>query len=290
MRIQLALALSTLIVGASAAIAQTADPVDPPPPPPPADPVMQPPPPPVAVMMPPPPEAAPTKEPGILEDANSDRGWLTPTALLPPEGTWSVSDFELFMAGVSYSPSDKLELSATTLLPIVKDMPFFLLASGKLQLADQGRFKLAAQGTFTYISEDDGDSRISTYGGSIGGAATYCLNDDCYSHVTGYLAAAFAKDSGDSAVPFIVGGSAVFKVAKRLRLVLEADSAFVLGDINENVDGFLGWYGVRFTSRNIGVDLGFVKPVYYGDAESDDPLVLGLPFVSFTYRGLRGDD
>lgn len=287
MRIHHLVALSTLFAGASVAVAQD----EPAPPPDEQAPIGDqaampaPPPPPMPVAEPP-----PTKERGILEDANSGRSWLMPTALLPPEGTWSVSDFELFMLGAGYSPADNIQLSATTLLPIVEDMPLWLLLSGKVQLVDSGPFKLAAQGTFTYFSEDSGGETLSTYGGSIGGAATYCLNVDCYSHVTGYLAAAFAKDSSDSAVPFIVGGSAVFKVARRIRLVLEADSAFVLGEINENLDGFLGWYGVRFTSRNIGVDLGFVKPIYFGEGESDDPLVLGLPFVSFTYRGLRGDD
>jgi hypothetical protein len=269
------------------AIAQPMEPEQPPPPPPP---------PPGETMyappVPPPPTEAPPglKEPGILEDANSGRGWLTPTALMAPAGTWSVSDFELFMAGASYSPSDSTSVSLTTLLPIVEDMPLWVLLSGKVQLADSGQLKLAAQGTFTYFSEESFGDTVSTYGGSLGGAATYCLARDCYSHVTGYVAAAFAKDSDNSAVPFIVGASAVFRVARRVRLVFEADSGFVLGDINENIDGFLGWYGVRFTSRNIGVDLGFAKPVYYGDGETDDPLVLGLPFVSFTYRGLRGDD
>lgn len=232
-----------------------------------------------------------------MEDANSGRNWITPTALLPPEGTWSVSDFELFLLGVGYSPSDQLHISATTLLPIVEDMPFWMLLSGKLQVLNQGQLKIAAQGTFTFVSVSDTDidgnsSRESTWGGSLGGTATYCLDVDCYSHVTGYLAGAFAKESDSSAVPFIFGVSAVFKVARRIRLVFEADSAFVAGEINESIDGFLGWYGVRFTSRNIGVDLGFVKPIYYGDgADGDDgPLVLGVPFVSFTYRGLRGDD
>lgn len=288
MRIHVVVALSSFLASASVAIAQPAAPQPPPPeetalPPPPADPLLPQPP---TVTEP----VAPAKEPGILEDANSGRSWLTPTALLPPAGTWSVSDFELFLVGASYSPSDNFQLSVTTLLPIVKDMPLWLLLSGKLQLVDRGQFKLVAQGTFTYFGDNSGGDNVATYGGSVGGAATYCLAADCYSHVTGYLAAAFAKDSGDSAVPFIVGGSAVFKVARRVRLVLEADSGFVVGDINQNIDGFLGWYGVRLTSRNIGVDLGFVKPVYYGDTASDDPFILGFPFVSLTYRGLRGDD
>ena len=47
-------------------------------------------------------------------------------------------------------------------------------------------------------------------------------------------------------------------------------------------NGALFWYGLRFTSRNIGVDLGFVRPI--GVADSD--FVLGLPVVTFSYRGI----
>lgn len=280
MRTLLTVVLTSMVASASVAAAQVPDPEA-------AAEAPQPeaapePPPPPAPLAPP----APTKEPGILEDANAGRSWLVPTALMPPEGTWWVSDFELFFAGAGYAPSDNVTISATTLLPIVEDMPLWVLLSGAAQVVDSGQFKLAAHGTFTYFSESTNGETLSTYGGSIGGAATYCLARDCRSHVTGYLAAAFAKDSDNSAVPFIVGGAGVFKVAKRIRVVVEADSAFVLGEINENIDGFLGWYGARFTSRNIGVDLGFTRPVGVGDTG----FVLGVPFVSFTYRGMRGDD
>lgn len=283
MRTPLVVVLTSLVVSASVAMAQPEEPVEPGLAPPPSPEMVAPQPPP-----PPAPPAAPgsTKEPGILEDANAGRSWLVPTALMPPAGTWWVSDFELFFAGAGYAPTDSTTVSVTTLLPIVEDMPLWALLSGSAQLVDAGQFKLAAHGTFTYFSESSGGSTLSTYGGSLGGAATYCLARDCYSHVTGYVAAAFAKDSDNSAVPFIVGGAGVFKVARRVRLVFEADSAFVLGEINENIDGFLGWYGVRFTSRNIGVDLGFTRPVGVGDTG----FVLGVPFVSFTYRGMRGDD
>jgi hypothetical protein len=69
-----------------------------------------------------------------------------------------------------------------------------------------------------------------------------------------------------------------------VKIVVEADSAFIAGKINSTADGALLWYGLRFTSRLIGVDLGLVKPIYSGS--SNDGLVAGFPFVSFTYRGI----
>jgi hypothetical protein len=45
--------------------------------------------------------------------------------------------------------------------------------------------------------------------------------------------------------------------------------------------GTLAWYGARFTSKNIGVDLGFVKNVCN---DCSDEMPMGFPFVSFSYR------
>ncbi|MDQ3364789.1 MAG: hypothetical protein M3680_05110 [Myxococcota bacterium] len=77
-----------------------------------------------------------------------------------------------------------------------------------------------------------------------------------------------------------------YRVARLVKIVLEADTAFIAGEIDDTANGFLGWYGVRFTSRNIGVDLGFAKPICDG---CEDGLVMGFPFVSFTYRAFKGD-
>jgi hypothetical protein len=296
--------LVSLLASSSVVVAQPGGEPEPPPPPdqppppdepPPADPVSPPSPPPTPVVVQPPPPpmpTGPTTPRGVLEDANSGRNWLTPTALTPPAGTFSFSDFELLLVGAAYSPTDQLQLSATTLLPIVEDMPLWILLSGKFAVLQAGQLHLAVQGTFNHIRLTDtdingNDETDSFSSGSLGGALTYCFDAHCYSHVTGYLAGAFAYEAeANSSIPFVASVSAVFKVARLVRLVFEADTGFIIGDISEDAEGFLGWYGVRFTSRSIGVDLGFVKPVGFGD---DGGLVMGVPFVSFTYRHLRGD-
>ncbi|MBA3820569.1 MAG: hypothetical protein H0X17_16885 [Deltaproteobacteria bacterium] len=226
--------------------------------------------------------ATSTVDLGVVNDANSGRSWLSPTALTPPAGTWSFSDFELLFVSGAYAVTDQLQISATTLLPIAEDMPFFGMLSAKLQVLRSGRVRGAAHAAVLHVTEGSGAAVTI---GTLGGALTLCLDDDCHSHLTGYLGAGFA-DEEQSSVPFVASAALTFRVARLVKIVLEADSAFIAGEIDETANGFLGWYGVRFTSKNIGVDLGFAKPICDG---CEDGLVMGFPFVSFTYRAFKGD-
>ncbi|MBL0219191.1 MAG: hypothetical protein IPQ07_35640 [Myxococcales bacterium] len=209
-----------------------------------------------------------------------------PTALIEPAGTWSFSDFELFMISLGYSVTDQFSVSATTLLPVVSDMPFWLLVNAKFQIVKSGHVRAAVQGALTTFHarqqlQRTPPSRV------LGGALTLCIDEDCHSHFTGYLGAGFARED-QSAVPFVFAGSLAYRVGRHVKLLLEADSAYVAGDISAAADGFLAWYGVRFTSNIIGVDLGFAKPICTGSTDCSIPeLPMGFPFVSFTYRALK---
>lgn len=247
------------------------------PPPPPAMPA------PTAIMQPPPPPTE-TVDQGVVDDANSGRNWLTPTALTPPAGTWSFSDFELLMVSGSYALTDQVSISATTLLPIVEDMPFFGILSGKVQVFKSGKLRGAVQGAILHMREDSIDDDFSATVGNVGGVLTACLDTECHSHITGYLGAGFAQED-NSSVPFVAAVGLTVRLGRHVKAVFEADTAFIAGDINETSDGFLGWYGLRFTSKHVGVDLGFAKPIY--DDSGDDDLVMGFPFVSFTYRAFK---
>jgi hypothetical protein len=230
--------------------------------------------------------AASTVDPGVSEDANAGRSWLMPTALTPPAGTWSFSDFELLVVGIGYSPTDQLSLSLTTLLPLTDDFPLLLLANAKLQVIRSGHLRVALQGGLAHFREDlDGEATSSATAGDLGAVATLCLDDECHSHLSGFLGAGFARED-QSAVPFLFGGSVAYRLGRHVKLLVEADSGFVAGEVDAVADGFLLWYGVRFTSRNIGVDLALVKPICGSDC--DGGLVLGFPFVSFTFRSIAG--
>lgn len=286
------LVLLSLVVGSSVALAQPgAD--DAAPPPPPGDPaVTEPPPAPAPVSGPSaaPVVAAPTVaastevDRGVVEDANAGRSWLMPTALMEPAGTWSFSDFELVMVSLGYAVTDRASISVTTLLPIVEDMPVWLLANAKLQVVRSGNLRVAVQGAITYLADRGSNANDAVTAGELGAAATLCIDKACRSHVTGFIGGGFAHQNQGS-VPFLVGGAAAFSLGKHLKAIFEADSAFIAGDINEQANGFLGWYGLRFTSEWIGVDLGFMKPIC--DGCSNDGLPMGVPFVSFTYRSFK---
>ncbi len=237
------------------------------------------------VVAPPPPAAAPSNvDAGVIQDANSGRSWLSPTALTPPAGTWSFSDFELLLVSGGYAITDQFSISATTLLPIVDEMPFFGILSAKLQVINAGRLRGAAQLAVMHLRDtSDIDSDAALTVANLGGALTLCLDDGCHSHLTGYLGAGFA-DQDQQAVPFVASVALTYRLGRHVKLVLEADTAFIAGEINETAEGLLAWYGLRFTSKMIGVDLGLAKPLCEG---CDDGIALGLPFVSFTYRSFK---
>jgi hypothetical protein len=274
----------SMLLGASVAQAQPGDP-DAPPPPPEGPPSATAPAAPFAPAPPPQIAAVSTVEKGVLEDANSGRGWLMPTALTDPAGTFSFSDFELFLISGGYAVSDQLSVSFTTLVPITNNMPFWGLLSAKYQVLKAGNLRGAVQAAVTYLH--DGSSSSATTNDSftaadLGGALTLCIDDDCRSTVSGFIGAGFA-DSRQTAVPFVVAGSIAARLGKHVKLVGEVDSAFIAGKVNDTANGALLWYGLRFTSSLIGVDVGFMKPV---GVSTNDGLPLGFPIVSFTYRGI----
>jgi hypothetical protein len=247
-------------------------------------PVMVPPPQPVGLMPPPPPPRYTTVDRGTLEDANAGRVAVMPTALTPPAGTWSFEDEELFLIGASYAVTDQLVISATTMVPITSEFYWGYL-SAKLQVVKAGPLRIALQAGAFGVVANGSDSSDSTSAFEIGGAATYCLDDDCASHVDGALAAGFAHQS-DSTVPVAFMGGVVAKLTRHVRLVVEADTGHSFGNLSGQANGFLGWYGLRFTSRQIGVDLELVKPFCGGGDCDSSAFPLGFPFVAFSYRGL----
>jgi hypothetical protein len=257
-------------------------------------------PPPPAVVQPVPEAPASTIDKGTLEDANAGRVAIMPTALTPPKGSFSFEDWELLLVTASYAVTDNLVISGTTMIPV--DSGFYWgFLSAKLQVVKQGNLRVAVQAgaggatststTETYDSMGNligtMDSTSSGGGFDLGAAATYCFDSDCYSHVSGALVAGFARED-NSSVPVGFMGGVVARLGHKVRFIAEADTAHLFGKISGQADGFLGWYGLRFTSSQIGVDLALVKPfcTNSSDCDTGSAFPMGFPFVTFSYRSL----
>jgi hypothetical protein len=230
---------------------------------------------------------APTNvDPGTLEDANAGRVAIMPTALTPPAGTFSFEDWELFLLTASYAVTDQLVISGTTMVPVTSDLYWGFL-SAKLQVIRAGRLRVAVQaGAVGVVTKnlDDVMPTTTTGGGfDLSSAATLCLDDACSSHVDGAVAAGFATHGNDS-VPVGFMAGVVARLSHKVRVIAEADTAHLFGKLDSQANGFLGWYGLRFTSQQIGVDLALVKPVCSNC--SNDTFPLGFPFVTFSYRAM----
>jgi hypothetical protein len=224
-------------------------------------------------------------EAGTLNDANAGRVAIMPTALMPPAGTWAFEDWELFLVSLSYSPTDNLILTGTTMIPVTSDY-YWGFVSAKLKVVRQGNLHVALQaGAAGVLDARSSVSSSNSAGGfDLGAAATLCLDDACASHVDGAVAAAFARQNNTS-VPVGFMAGVVGRISNRVRFIAEADTAHLFGEISGQADGFLGWYGLRFTSRQIGVDLTLVRPFCSGSCSSST-FPLGFPFVTFSYRAL----
>jgi hypothetical protein len=219
-------------------------------------------------------------------DPNIDRGFLLPTAMTQPEGSLTYNNYELLLHGISYGLTDRVQLSATVLSPITKDMPFFGTASVKGRVYTGERLHLALQGSATYGHIfDDGDGNVGMVGA--GALASVCLRSDCSSLLSGSATyqLGFASGQGDNTAHMLVyGASVVHRVGRHVKLLGELTSAAVRtqSDDFDNAPGLLASYGVRFHGNSIAGDVGFMKPLITDD--SDDDFLLGLPFINLSYR------
>lgn len=213
----------------------------------------------------------PGADQGIAEDASSGRGWVMPTALMAPAGTWTLSDDELVAVSGSYAVTDRLALSIGTVLPI--DSERVAGANAKLQLFSSPRLRIAAQSALAYAWSSGGDS---TGLANAGGVVTLCIDLACRSHLSGYLGAGLVRDRALSAL-VIGGGSLALALGTHMKAVFELEN----GTGYDLARGALGWYGLRFNAAAFAFDLGLATPL---GAAADRWGTSILPFLSFTYR------
>jgi len=228
--------------------------------------------------------SAPAEPAGTGADPNIDRGFLLPTAMTQPQGTVTYNNYELLLHGVTYGLTDRVQLTATVLSPITKDIPLFGLGAVKAQIVSAGAFHLALQGTAGIAHELQGAGEtLETVGG--GALASVCLRDDCASlaSASATYQAMFGGNETRAQHLVLYGGSLVLRLSEHVKLLGEVASA-AGGSTQDfkNVDGLVVSYGVRFHTRAIAADVGFIRPMSTGDADIN--LLLGLPFVNVSYR------
>ena len=236
----------------------------------------------------------PSVEAGIRDDAASGRTWVSPTALTPPAGTFGAQSVQILIAGASYSPTDRLAISANTFLPL-PGAGWIVLGGIKLKVADLGRLKLAAHLAVTYVDGEvtvhDGGRELGerehVRGGRaiLGGVGTLCLDAGCHSLLNGYLSSGIAMEAGEGVHgPNSVFGSVAWiqRLAGRFKLALELFSI-----IEQDADpGAFGWYGMRYTRRSFAFDAGMIRVFCDDCGEVHDLGGFGLPWLAFTFRAL----
>ena len=235
-----------------------------------------------------------------LDDANVDRSWFMQTAMTQPAGSFAFSTYELMLMGASYVPIDRLQLTATFLVPVVADMCCWSMLGGKYRLLDAGPLHFAALGQVVLASVQGidiyglGTGRgRSTFWGLLGGGSTsICFDESCRAMASAWVITGFNQHYNyGTEMPIIYGGS--FTFGHHIKLLVEADSAAFIGDFNIAARGALVTYGVRFTGRKFAGDIGFTRPfsadtnlTAVSNSFFRGILVLGIPIVTFTYRAL----
>lgn len=221
-------------------------------------------------------------------DASIDRGFIMSHAETLAEGELTLNSYELFLAGMSYGVTDNLELTLTTLLPIIKEMPIVLAPQVKWVFLRTDQQVMSAKLNVTFATMTNGGSGS---GGTISGG----LSHDFYFDREGRYAMFSGLDIGgvfgsvDSewkmGEGLIMAANLGFsaQVADFMKVMVEAVVPAIYADKQFEVSDVVNFtYGMRFFGEDLAVDLGFIRPL--GEDMADLGLLMGLPYVAFTAR------
>jgi hypothetical protein len=213
-----------------------------------------------------------------------------PTAETIDAGQVTVNDYEIFVIGVTYGFTDDIQISASTLLPIVENMPLVLLASGKQRVVSSDHLIFSMQpnlllghhdgytaGGFglqlllDYVVDDEGDFVVS-----LGQSTQFAFGEDFDDDVSLANGALFSLGLGAS-----------WRVARIVKLMgeLVLPGGLYWGDNNAQFEvieqALLFNYGIRFFGESIAVDLSFLRPLH---PDVDNSFVMGIPWLTFSAR------
>lgn len=194
----------------------------------------------------------------LRDDRVPERGYLTPTALVAPRGTTTVTIQAPIAPGASVridrSFSDRLSLGVG-MVGIASDQDLIGIPSlhGKYQLWRSRRAALAATVSMYNVPADNATSDLGSGGTGVtlfmpGASASMCTADDCRTLVTVDVEA--LAGVSDTVLP-IVGGVSIATGFKR-QLIAEVHTTTADGDRL-----WLGFVGGRFLGKRLAFDAGF---------------------------------
>ena len=220
-------------------------------------------------------------------DASIDRGLVVSHAETLPEGQATFNDYELFLVGMSYGVTDRLQLGFTPMPPLFKDIPLVGITQGKYAFLRGDNMVVSGQVNLNVIKDFDSDGTGGSFGG---GVATDVYLDAAgrevlHASVNGQWTWGGAGGDPNVIDGFVMTASAGYSglAGEHVKFIAEA---VVLGVVNDDglemADAMLFNYGVRFFSDTLAADLAFMKPLL--DDSGNSPFLMGLPLVTFSYR------
>ena len=223
-------------------------------------------------------------------DASVDRNIIFPSAETINGGDLTFNDYEILFVGLTYGITDDLQLSATTLLPVVEEIPLVAAVSAKYRLIARDHLVFSIQPGVNVI-HDDGDT-FGTFGFQL--LLDYVVDQDgdlvlslAESTQFGFGSFEFGESGVADGAVLTFGVGASWRVAEIVKLLAELVFPTVVSwaDIGDSFyileEAFLFNYGVRFFGESIAVDLTFLRPLHPDASES---FVMGIPYLAFSAR------
>jgi hypothetical protein len=226
---------------------------------------------------------------GIREDVNLDHAWWMPTAIPQPQGALKISASELVLLGLSVGITDELGVTLGAMVPVLDVYSGWLTT--KYRFLHAGRVSLAAHGSTLLVYQpafvdDFGDPVAAQLdpAQTLGLTASYCFDEACRSVASGYAGTAFNFEEADDPLA-LFGMSAIVHISGGLKAMLEIDHGSQARRIYAHPDGILLWYGIRWSSRSFGVDLGVVSSIGDDGGETEE-LIPAFPWLKLAYRAM----
>lgn len=211
----------------------------------------------------------------FAQDANSqylaaDQSLMTiPTAYTMPQGSFSLTSFELAVLQLSYSPLPHVHLSAGSVFPITSDMLKTFTIGAKANYFQHRNLQSAL--TVSYIP----DPKLAM----IGNVLSYG-NTKASAHLAVFWGQILEEDEGE----FIFGLGGITNISSRVSGIVEyynQSDVITMGDDDDDDDDDdlenLLLFGIRFKGSKISWDLGGIRPL---DVNSGS--LIALPFVKAT--------